>query len=265
MQRQLAKYFRPYPLAEAQSSLQQWLATPSGQYLLGKEREILSCLPGMHGYHLMEVGLSPEGSLLEQFDNLHRFTLGPTASEANTGAVAELTALPLPSDTIETVIAHHVLEFSPKPHMVLNEIARVVAPGGHIVLFVLNPFSVQGLLKWPAALFRKSPHYRHHSLRLGRAIDWLRLLSFKPVVVKRGGFGPLQEQSDDSWLRRWGYGLGLPGGAFYTIVARKQVAKVIPPKADLLKNLKVPNLAWQQHTVPMPEHRTAVVESYEES
>ncbi|MGS2722280.1 class I SAM-dependent methyltransferase [Porticoccus sp. GXU_MW_L64] len=264
MQKQLAKYFRPYPLAESQHVLQQWLTTPAGEYLLGKERELLARLPHLHGYHMMELGLSPQGSLLEQFDNLHRFTLSPTTSRA-AGAVAELTALPLPSDTIETVIAHHILEFSPKPHMVLNEMARVVAPGGHIVLFVLNPFSVRGLLKWPMALFSKFPLYRHHSLRLGRTIDWLRLLSFKPVAVKRGGFGSLQEHSDSTWLRRWGYGLGLPGGAFYTIVARKQVAKVIPPKADLLKNLKVPNLGWQHHRVPAPEQRVAVVENYEDS
>ncbi|MCV6605082.1 MAG: hypothetical protein OIF34_07235, partial [Porticoccaceae bacterium] len=149
--------------------------------------------------------------------------------------------------------------------IVLNEIARVVAPGGHIVLFVLNPFSLRGVAKWPAALLVKSPLYRHHSLRLGRTIDWLRLLSFKPVAVKRGGFGPLQQESEEQepWLCRWGYGLGLPGGAFYTIVARKQVAKVIPPRGDILKNLKVPNLGWQHQKAPLPERSNAAMDRYE--
>ncbi|UTW45648.1 methyltransferase domain-containing protein [bacterium SCSIO 12696] len=247
-----------------QPQLQHWLVSARGRYLIEKERQLLTRLPKVYGYHLMEVGISAEGSLLHDFDNLHRFTLGASGDTAAGGAIADFTALPLPCDTIETAIVHHALEFSSHPHQVLGEVARVLAPGGHILLFVLNPFSMGGLIKWPGALLSKSPIYRHHSLRLGRTIDWLRLLGFKPVMVKRGGFGPVQE-SEQSWLKRWGYGLGLPGGTFYAVVARKQVAKVIPPKADLLKNLKVANLGWQHHNVPTPEHHASVMDSYEDS
>ena len=265
----LAKHFRPYPLAEAQQSLQQWLESPAGQYLLGKEREVIAKLPAMHGYHLMELGITGSGSLLDQFDNLHRFSLSAAADGSDAeadgsaaGAVADFTALPLPSDIIDNALVHHALEFSRKPHLVLNEVARVVAPGGHILLFVLNPLSARGLLKWPSTLLSQSSVYRHHSLRLGRLLDWLRLLSFKPVTVARGGFGPLAADAEQPWCQRWGYGLGLPGGAFNVIVARKQVAKVIPPRGDILKTLKVPNLGWQPREASLPEQ---TLEYHEES
>ena len=245
--------FRPQPLSESQPQLEHWFAGTVGQYLLKKERQLLQQLPQMHGYHLMELGVSSKGNLLEHFDNLHCFSLRSTAANCQSSAVVDYTALPLPSDTVETAVVHHALEFSPKPHAVLNEVARVVAPGGHVMLFILNPFSVLGLLKWPCALLAKGPVCRQHSLRLGRVVDWLRLLNFRPVAVKRGGFGPLPSDLQGSrWWQRLGCGAGLPGGAFYCIVARKQVVRPIESGNDLLKSLKVANLGWQQRDRPLP-------------
>ena len=256
MHRRFVNRFRPDSLAHSQGAMEQWLTSASGQYLLDKERQLLQQLPQMHGYHLMELGISASGSLLDQFDNLHRFSLASSVGDSGTGAVVDFKVLPLPSDTIETAVVHHALEFSPQPHLVLNEIARVVVPGGHIMLFVLNPFSVFGMLKWPCALLGGRQVWRHHSLRLGRLVDWLQLLNFRPVAVKRGGLGSLSparmgaSSKDRSWCQRWGYGMGLPAGMFYTIVARKHVVKPVHNRGDLWKNLKVPNLGWQSHSRP---------------
>lgn len=265
MHRRFVDRFRPDPLASSQEALEQWLTGPSGQYLLAKERQLLQQLPHMHGYHLMELGVSASGSLLDQFDNLHRFALGSTVGNQGTGAVVDLKALPLPCDTVETAVVHHALEFSQRPHLVLNEVARVVVPGGHIMLFVLNPFCLFGLLKWPYSLIGSRQVWRHHSLRLGRLVDWLRLLNFRPVAIKRGGFGPLppdvdlpqNERKITTWCRHWGCGAGLPTGLFYTIVARKHVVKPIHTRNDLWKNLKARNFGWQHQSKPSQQHGVA--------
>ncbi|MEL6235168.1 MAG: class I SAM-dependent methyltransferase [Pseudomonadota bacterium] len=51
--------------------------------------------------------------------------------------VADLTAMPeVPSARFDSVVCHQVLEHVPRPHAAMAEIARVLKPGGHLVLSV---------------------------------------------------------------------------------------------------------------------------------
>lgn len=249
--------FRPDPIALTQPALEEWFEGDLGRYVLGKERELVKQLPKLPGYHLMELGVTRDCVISAELDNLHRFCISPVQNSGVCSVAADFDALPLPSDIIDVAVVHHALEFSPRPHNVLSEITRVVAPGGHIVLFVFNPFSVFGVRKWLNWLFTggntghihadRKHIWRHHSLRLGRLVDWLRLLNFRTVHVGRGGIGSLH--SGDTHVgfgKRRGYGLGLPVGMFYTIVARKHVARPIVNPHERWNGLKVPNLGWQQ-------------------
>ena len=42
------------------------------------------------------------------------------------------------SETIDVMLLHHALEFSTSPKAVLAEAGRVVMPGGHLILCMLQ-------------------------------------------------------------------------------------------------------------------------------
>ena len=194
-------------LAETSEGIRRWLGTDFGRYLLSRERRILrqkcSNLPG---YRMLRLGLSQDSETLDCFDHIHRFSMHPSEFTAGHAAIADYMELPLMSETIDVVLLHHALEFSPSPKAVLAEAGRVVMPGGHLILCMLNPYGPMGLLKFPMQLLAKQPQYNFHNLRMGRVIDWLSLLNFHVVEIEHDAYNlPLNSsawsQGDSRWER----------------------------------------------------------------
>ncbi|MBQ0711572.1 MAG: class I SAM-dependent methyltransferase [Porticoccus sp.] len=218
-------------LADAQASLGSWFQTHYGQYLLQREQEaLIQVMPELGAHRMMRLGVTPHQLLTGEFNHLHSFSIGPSLGvQSGCNVVADYDSLPLPSETVDTVLLHHALEFSQYPHEVLKEAARVLTPCGHMVLVVLNPISFFGLAKWPARLLSSQAVWRHHSLRHRRLIDWLRLLNCHPVKAVSGSFPlPLQWPKTDNeigFTEKIGQKYRLPWGSFYIVVARKYVAR----------------------------------------
>lgn len=63
---------------------------------------------------------------------------------------ADMRDLPFPDGTFDAVYAITALEFVPEPDLALQEMARVLRPGGLMLLFCLNPLS-----GWGQARLRK--------------------------------------------------------------------------------------------------------------
>ena len=42
--------------------------------------------------------------------------------------------LPLEHNSCDVVVLHHALDFAQSPHQVLREAARILRPGGHLIL-----------------------------------------------------------------------------------------------------------------------------------
>ena len=194
------------------------------------------------GYHLMQVGVTGEDLLGLSFRHSHKFYMD-SARGTGVNLVADSEQLPLPSDTIDTAVLHHALEFSHDPHRVLSEVARVVTPGGHVILIVLNPLSFFGFVGFLRAGSRRQKIWQHQGLRQSRLNDWLRLLGLQPVRVFRGCHRlPVQLRG---WLDRVQvmkpFEGKLPvGGSFYVIVARKQVAPLTPVGGKHKHKLNIP-------------------------
>jgi SAM-dependent methyltransferase len=84
--------------------------------------------------------------------------------------------LPIASESIDTVILPHVIEFEDNRHQILREAERVLKPEGRLFILGLNPWSPHGIVRhlpYGAPSFRR-PHFvsRH------RLLDWLSLLKF---------------------------------------------------------------------------------------
>lgn len=237
--------FQVPDLAQVHDKLTAWFATPLGRHMLERERAFcLAHLSALGGYRLAHLGVSPPDNLLASFSQLHKFALFPT-SAAGIASVCDFEALPLPGESVDIVLLHHALDFSPNPHAVLSEAARVVNPGGHIALFGFNPVSLLGLGKWPAILFSKHPGWRRNSLRAGRALDWLRLLGFQPVMLHWSGYPLAQNNLERAnlGLHKLTHNARLPFGLFYLLVARKQVLRPTAIAPPAWAPLRVPTLA----------------------
>ena len=235
-------------LSTSQDHYINWLATEYGQYILQEERNALKkALPDVSSHRIMQLGMAPQLDLSFRSRHLHSFSLGPLNTNALNSAVSDFDALPLPSETIDTVFLHHALEFSHCPHEVLKEASRVLKPSGYILIVSFNPVSILGLLKFPARLFSSNAVWHHHGLRQGRVLDWLKSLSIKPIKVLSGGYFPFCSffscRNADKFLSRTSKKHQIFFGAFYIIVAKKYVSRAILSENTSWESLKIPAMS----------------------
>lgn len=218
-------------LGSVAGELEAWGQTDFARYLSHHEHRVLaekySQLPG---YRLMHLGLGPDKQSLDCFSQLHRFSLHAAAS-SQASAISNYAELPLPADTVDVALLQHAVEFSVSPKAVLAEVSRVVAPGGHLLLCLFNPYGPHGVLKFPMQLLSGQPQYGFHNLRKGRVIDWLSLLNFQVLEIDHGAYNlPLNRPQwieQDSVWEKIGQKVRFPLGNFYMIHAVKRVARGI--------------------------------------
>ena len=229
------KRYGVVPLRSSLARLTDWLDTPLGQRLIAREQALLDeQLPDLFGYHLMQLSVSSRLDLSRASRISHRFSIYPQAASDKISAVSDFNHLPLPPNSIDVILLHHVLDYSQSPHHVLRESASLLIPHGHVVIVGFNPWSLFGLWRWMARFVNPAPHWRHQALRLGRLLDWLKVLDFEPLVIKQGFYPPPLQGTGAGkylqWLERWGKRLSLPCGGFYLIVACKHTVALTPIK-----------------------------------
>lgn len=152
-------------------------------------------------------------------------------------------ALPLRNNSLDAMVLHHALEVARDPRGVLREAARVMAPGGRLVICTFNPLSLWGLRRVYARIRPDS----FSGLRLlpgFRLLDWLALLGFElqdpPEYLCYGM--PFQREAEPvsgSSVQRLLARHQLPFGGVYLLSAVKQTMALRPP----WRAVPVPKLA----------------------
>lgn len=248
------KRFGVLPLRASLAPLNEWFGTQLGQLLITQERALIDeQLRNLFGYHLLQLSITNRTDLTSGSRISHKFALYPqapnpetiseeqAANEALTGnnsisALTDFNHLPLPPNSIDVVLLHHVLDYSQSPHHVLREASGVIMPRGHLLVVGFNPWSLFGVWRWVMRGFSKAPQWRHQSLRLGRVLDWLAVLDFEPIAIEQGFYWPPLQHTQAlnyfQWMERWGKKLCLPWGGFYLIVARKDTVALTPLKPE---------------------------------
>ncbi|GAA5525579.1 hypothetical protein Maes01_02149 [Microbulbifer aestuariivivens] len=219
--------------------LQSWFLSSLGGEILAQELATAQPLiERLFGYHLMQAGVTDKVDFAACSRINHCFRLSPSVAQKG-AALVDFEQLPLPGESIDVAVLHHLLDFSRHPHQVLREAARVLIPGGHLVLIGFNPFSMLGVSRF---LFDRAPHQRGNQLRAARVEDWMNLLDLQAGTLERGFFRlPLQHRellAKTMWMERRGARWRLPWGGFYIIVARKEVARMRTIKIDWRANRK---------------------------
>ena len=182
--------------AQKKSTLCDWFATPKGEYVLRWEQgQFDSAVEDVFGFNAVQVGL-PQLDLLRQNRIPLRTRVG---LDPASDLVADCGALPLASGSVDLVVLPHVLEFSPDPHRILREAARVLMPDGQIVISGFNPLSLWGMKR---GLSRNRSEYPWCGRFIGllRLKDWLQLLSFELNGGRFGCYAPPFAQT--KWLAR---------------------------------------------------------------
>ncbi len=218
--------------------MQDWFETPAGRYLLAWEQQRFDHLVAdIFGYHALQLGL-PALDALAANRMSHRWlaTSHPVpagAPNARSALLSDYAALPFPEASLDLVVLPHTLDSHTDPHATLREVARVLVPGGRVVISGFNPASLWGLRQRREQLCRR--------IGLGASLlpqplefignwrlrDWLRLLDFEVEVGQHGCYRPLVRS--EKWLKRYGW-MDHAGkrwwpffGAGYILVAVKRV------------------------------------------
>ncbi len=217
-------HLRSYSLEERQFTA--WLNTPKGAALIDQEQQqLVSLMPKAFGHYSVYLGLNAKlsSSLTTPIKTAITLT---SATKLGADAVMDPHQLPLATETIDLLVLQHVLDMSHNPHQVLREVARVMAPGGRLIITGLNPFSFWGL--WRHLRLKKGVPWRANFLSQRRLKDWLRLLTFDDFDIK-----PVYHYCPDKWLAKplLKYLLN-PCCTGYVLLAVKQEARVhlVKPK-----------------------------------
>lgn len=228
-------------------AMTEWFGTPLGRFLLQRERSLLQeLLQRRFGYHMLQLGCA-ELQLQDLSPIGHKFSFCPHPGGSTIhSARARGEAIPLASESVDLVLLHHALDYTPHQHQLLREAARVLIAGGSMVIVGFNPLSAWGLrslLPWPRQ--RRMP-WKASLLGTHRLVDWLKLLEFQVEELRYGGYVlPVNEERCLRWTGRLAplaSRLNWPTGGFYVIHARKQVIPLTPVQKRW-RGLPVPGLS----------------------
>ncbi len=217
----------------AVSELQAWYDTDLGQQFLAQERQMIErALLSVQGSRLLQVTLDGRQWLCDTARAQHAVLVAPRVElgmEERT-LIATPEELPVQSAVIDILVLHHAHEFSSDPHQVIREAARILRPGGHLIMLGFNPTSWLGLhsqfkrkqgAPWCAQFI--SQH------RLG---DWFKLLQLSSLGGDSKEFNyPLES---NQWRQRIRpvanviKALPVKSGNLFTLTARKDVAGLTP-------------------------------------
>ncbi len=134
---------------------------------------------------------------------------------------------PLPSESIGTIVLHHLTDVRGDREALFQDCHRVLVPGGQLFVFALNPLSPARRWWWRCGIAASEPS----SLRLG-----LRREGFH-CDTSTLGFGPVWGNSPDT-----SSGRGAGARAAYLLHAEKRTVPLTPIRAKAAQPTVVPGL-----------------------
>ena len=216
--------------------LSDWFQTPLGKAVFQVEADIANqILPMRFGYHLLYCGIEAPDKIVSGSPIAHTFSASahPFRESWLPFVYGTSDALPLANQSVDCVILQHSLDFENEPHQVLREAARVLIPGGTLMIIGFNPLSI-----WS---FSRLLNYRSTEAPwLGRFIsptrlsEWLQLLDLDVDGVETGFYlPPWQGLAQFKFLQRFkkiAKRFFTGQGAVYVLVAKKNISCMTPVK-----------------------------------
>ena len=214
------------------SALAEWFSSPRGAALLALESALVGeTLEDCFGWEMLQVGAWGEGRGLLRGARTRSQALAASSLVSGCDLVSRLSQLPIASDSVDTVLLPHTLEFESDPYSVLREADRVLAGDGKLVILAFAPWSPWGLR---AATTRAGyPPGLRRLISERRLRDWLRLLGYDIGEARRYLHElPWGEPAAVTLRTRRSWWYPLPGGAV-VLKARKRLHSLTPLRPRL--------------------------------
>lgn len=224
------------------AAINTWYRQPLGIALLKAELSGLAAvLPQIFGYYIVQIGGPNDSELLAASPIHNRILVNQEPAPSGFYQIkCYLEELPFLPESIDVVVLFHLLEFSPQPLTILQEIYTALIPNGYVIIFGFNPYSLWGL----APLWQKkdtpwfgswlsSRQVRHDLAKLGFTIGDYKTFYFRPPSNNTGNFLALEGIGQIFWPY---------SGASYMFVAQKTISGLTPikPLASLQKHANSP-------------------------
>ncbi|MCH8117077.1 MAG: methyltransferase domain-containing protein [Proteobacteria bacterium] len=213
------------------AAVQNWLQTPLGSALMRQEARVVEqAFDGLFGERCLQMGLWGDSRAFLRHARTQRTSLiAENGAAGKPSVLGELHRLPIASDSIDTVLLPHTLDYSDRPHAILREVQRVLRSDGHLVVLGLRPGGLWGLRRLiPGAGL---PPGADHLISDRRLRDWLELLDMHihgvtryffrwPLPGDRGGGSRQWEQRGQRWWPEL--------SACYMLTAQKRFSTLTP-------------------------------------
>ncbi|MFN5745363.1 MAG: class I SAM-dependent methyltransferase [Methylococcaceae bacterium] len=171
------KTIQPANPLTRQAFLKWYHVASLGQALQAREsRYLRSTLKLTYSRKTLQVGrLGSESHYIDQ-DFIGDFVLADSRGPRShpNFVQADANDLPFATETIDTVILPHVLEFESDRHQVLREVERVLKPEGRLFILGLSPWSPRRLFR----LGRRDSFWNSRLIASHHLLEWLSLLKF---------------------------------------------------------------------------------------
>lgn len=194
-----------------------WFDSPAGRCVLDSEGgaivEVLDERPLLNHLWLSPTHDAPTPTAGQQGQLPARGLALGSVDDGWVGGIRCGLPLPLATESVGTVVLQHVVRSDVHGHELLAECARVLVPGGRLLLFALNPLSPY---RW---------RWRGSGLRACEPITWRRRLrdaGLQAELVSQG-VGPSWQPRTAALLQ---HGPGLR--AAYVIRAEKRTVPLTP-------------------------------------
>lgn len=216
------------------SKMSTWFESPLGQAVQQVEFDIANhILPTRFGYHLLYCGQGDPDKLLEQSPISHKLVAAdaPHSQSWLPFVFGETSSLPLANESVDLVVLQHSLDFEESPHKVLREAARVLIPGGTLVVIGFNPKSFW----WGWRLLHhqtKEAPWAARFISPSRLSEWLSLLELEVEGCETGYYLPpwhgLAKMDRFHRFKRVAKRFFTKRGAVYVMVSKKTVSCITP-------------------------------------
>ena len=208
--------------------------------LIEAERDAIEqTLPDLFGHYLLQYSALNASVVRKTYLKHHFFA----SHLKNDQLIVDYEAMPFRENSLDCVVAHHILDHEVNVHQCLREAARIVVPNGYLVVVGFNPVSFWGLSRY---LFRYGLAPKGRYIPKSKLLDWLTLLGYRveyvcgcqylpPFMLQ---YFPKFTRNVDKLLSK----LKLPGSGVYILLARKLVAGRTPirPQWRALSGRRIP-------------------------
>lgn len=223
-------------LAQAVREGRRFWGSEGGVALWQAQRACLGPLcESRFGSHSLQLGMASR--LTDMCPIRHAMSWAPTRALAQDDAtlVCDPSTLPLPDESLDLVLVHHLLEVMPNAHHLVREAARVTRDDGLLVMMGWNPFGADALGHLSPASRRRWP-CKGRWRRSGRLREWLAFVDFEIDRVDYCGFRLPGGHIHNLGLETLGRRYNLPFGGCYLIVARRKQIPVQPVRTLLRRD-----------------------------